>query len=127
MTAVDKLCPPGIGLSSDAESSWDAIAGGQAAEVRCLCADPIDIVAVCMAKPEDLHDTLASFPAVASIEPRGIDYQLSGARAMPTEPGALKRRSWGEIRQKSDCGSGQWLCRIVQQKEERPPEKSLKG
>jgi hypothetical protein len=65
-------------LGSDAESSWDTIAGGQAAEVRCFCAGPIDIVTICMAKPEDLHNTFASFPAVAFIEPEVLTTSFPG-------------------------------------------------
>jgi hypothetical protein len=55
MTPAGDLCTPGIGLSGDAESRWDTIGSYQAAEVRGLCAGPLAIVAVWMAKPEDLH------------------------------------------------------------------------
>jgi hypothetical protein len=71
---------------------WDAIAGCQAAEVRCLCAGLIDVVAVGMTKPENLHSTFTSSPSAAFVVPEDIDCQLPQARAMPTPPEAVKWR-----------------------------------
>src|SRR5947209_9958656 len=56
MLTVWALRPLGIGRCTDAESRQNTIGSYQAAEVRCLGAGPVDIVAVCMAQPEDLHD-----------------------------------------------------------------------
>jgi hypothetical protein len=72
---VDQRCPPGIRLGGDAESGWDTVARCQAAEVRCLCTGPIDVVTVGMAKLEDLRGESASFAALAVVEPRGIACQ----------------------------------------------------
>src|SRR2546428_8309572 len=69
MTTACRLCPSGIGFSGDTESRGDTMISRQATEVRCLGAGPMDIVAVWMAQPEDLHGQPSSFTCGATTPP----------------------------------------------------------
>jgi len=71
MLTVWALRPLGIGRCTDTESRRNTIGSYQATEVRCLGARPVDIMAVCMTQPEDLHNDSSSRRLYNSLAARG--------------------------------------------------------
>ena len=61
----------------------DTIGSCQVAEVRCLGAGPVGIVAVCMAQPEDLYDGPLPGDCAIRLQVRGDNSACQGRHATP--------------------------------------------